>query len=111
MVFYFWNKVAGTTEVAIGAVPGVHFWFSRETIRRLYDYVFTTRACQMAIMKVRADNHTLLRQMHAFGCKLTWVERLYGRDADGVICTYTAEAWAASRFNRSPVALQQKDAA
>jgi RimJ/RimL family protein N-acetyltransferase len=110
IVFYFWNRKAGTTEVAIAARPGARNWFSRETIFRLDDYVFTTRGCQMAIMRVRADNHALLRQMHAFGCKLTLVERLYGRDADGVLCTYTAEQWSASRFNR-PAAMQQKDAA
>jgi hypothetical protein len=111
IVFYFWNQKAGTTEVAIGARPTARGWFSRETIFRLYDYVFGTRGCQMAIMRVRADNLGLLRQMHAFGCTLITVPRLYGREDDGVLCTYTAEAWAASRFNRPPQQLQQEKAA
>jgi len=110
IVFYFWNQKAGTTEVAIAAVPAARHWFSRETIFRLYDYVFTTRGCQMAIMRVRADNLGLLRQMKAFGCRLTPFERMYGHDADGVFCTYTAEAWAASKFNRPPQLQQEKAA-
>jgi hypothetical protein len=110
IVFYFWNQKAGTTEVAIGARPAARGWFSRETIFRLYDYVFGTRGCQMAIMRVRADNPGLLRQMHAFGCTLITVPRLYGREDDGVICTFTAEQWSSSKFNR-PAAMQQSEAA
>ena len=110
MVFYHWNKVAGTTEVAIAAVPGVSFWFSRETIYRLYDYAFRTRDCQMVIVRVRADNRRLLRQLDTFGYAFAPIARLYGRDMDGVICTYTAEQWAANRFNRLP-AVQHSEAA
>jgi hypothetical protein len=110
IVFYHWIKTAGTTEVAIAGRTGFR-WFSRETIFRLYDYAFTARACQMVIMKVRADNRSLLCQMKAFGCKTTPVERLYGRADDGVICTYTVEQWAASKFNRPPVARPQEEAA
>jgi hypothetical protein len=109
IVFYHWIKTAGTTEVAIAGRTGFR-WFSRETIFRLYDYVFGTRGCQMAIMRVRADNPGLLRQMHAFGCTLITVPRLYGREDDGVICTFTAEQWSSSKFNR-PAAMQQSEAA
>jgi hypothetical protein len=64
----------------------------------------------MVKMQVLANNLSLLRQLHAFGCTLITVPRLYGREDDGVICTFTAEQWAASRFNR-PLAQQQEKAA
>jgi RimJ/RimL family protein N-acetyltransferase len=110
IVFYFWNQKAGTTEVAIAGRTGTH-WFSRETIFRLYDYAFTTRACQMVIVRARADNRSLLRQLDTFGYSFAPIARLYGRNDDGVICTYTAEQWNESRFNRPPPQPQQEKAA
>jgi len=110
IVYYNWNQRADTVEIAIAARPSARGWFSRETIFRLYDHAFVALGCQMAIMRVRADNLSLLRQMHAFGCALITVPRLYGRQDDGVICTYTAEQWGASRFNRPPQLQQEKAA-
>jgi RimJ/RimL family protein N-acetyltransferase len=110
IVYYNWNQRSGTVDIAIAARPTARGWFSRETIRRLYDHAFLGLGCQMVKMQVLASNLSLLRQMHAFGCTLITVPRLYGRDDDGVLCTFTAEAWAQSRFNRT-VALQQSEAA
>ena len=110
IVFYNWNTHAGTVDIAAAARPG-HPWFSRETMRHAFGYAFGKLRCQMAVMRVLASNLSLLRQMHAFGCALITVPRLYGRDDDGVICTYTAEQWASSKFNRPPPQLQQEKAA
>ena len=80
IVYYHWNQRAGTVEIAIAARPGARGWFSRETIRRLYGHAFDALGCQMVNMQVHADNLGLLRQMHAFGCTLIPVPRLYGRE-------------------------------
>lgn len=103
IVFYNWNRRAGTVDIAAAARTG-HPWFSRETMRRALDHAFGKLNCQMVVMRVLANNLSLLRQLKAFGCKLTTLERMYGREDDGVICTYTAEQWAVSRFNRPPEA-------
>jgi RimJ/RimL family protein N-acetyltransferase len=107
IVYYNWNMAAGTIEMAAAARPGA-FWFSRETIQRAFAFVFPT--CQMVKMQVLADNEILLAQLAKFGFAFVPVRRLYGRDRDGVIATYTDDDWAASRYNR-PTAIQQKDAA
>jgi RimJ/RimL family protein N-acetyltransferase len=107
VVFYNWNQRAGTVDIAAAARTG-HRWVSRETLRRALGYAFAGLRCQMVVMRVLASNLSLLRQLRAFGCDLIHVPRLYGRDDDGVICTYTAEAWASSRFNRpSPAQLSE----
>lgn len=96
IVFYHWNKVSGTTEMAIGALPGGR-WVSRETLNRMYAYAFGTRGCQMLITRVRADNPGLLNQLRLFDYKLIEVPRLYGRHCDGVLATYTVDDWVNSR--------------
>jgi RimJ/RimL family protein N-acetyltransferase len=109
IVYYNWNQRAGTVDIAAAARPSAR-WVSRETLHRALGHAFDGLHCQMVVMRVLASNLSLLRQMHAFGCTLITVPRLYGRADDGVICTYTVEQWGASRFNR-PAAAQQKEAA
>ena len=92
-VYYFWNKRNATIEVAAGALPGV-VWFTRETMRRMAAFAFNRCGCQMAIMRVRAEDERLLGQLARFGCMFVAVPRLYGRDSDGVMALLTAEAYA-----------------
>jgi len=109
ILFYNWNPAAGTIEMAAAALPGA-YWFSRETIRRAFGFAFSYPGCQMVKMQVLADDDRLLHQLSGFGFDRIFVPRLYGRDRDGVLCTFTDDDWAASRFNRLPD-LRQKDAA
>jgi len=109
IVYYDWSVPAGTLYMAAAARRGT-FWFSRETIRRAFSFAFDHRRCQMVIMRVRADDARLLEQLALFGFGFVTVPRLYGRERDGVIATFTAEDWAESRFNR-PAATQQREAA
>jgi RimJ/RimL family protein N-acetyltransferase len=93
VVYYYWNKRNGTIEVAAGALPG-RIWFTRETMRRMADYAFTTCGCQMAIMRVREEDERLLAQLARFGCAFVKVPRLYGRDSDGVMCLLADDEYA-----------------
>ena len=94
IVYYFWNKKNGTIEIAAAALPGVR-WFTRETIRRALDFAFMQCRCQLVIMRVRGQDERLLYQLARFGCTFIALPRLYGRDADGVMCLLTDDAWAA----------------
>lgn len=47
----------------------------------------------MAIMRVRADNERLLRQLAAAGFTFIKIPRLFGRDEDGIFCRLTLEDW------------------
>jgi hypothetical protein len=93
IVYYNWNKKNGTIEVAVGALPGV-VWFTRETMKRMAEFAFKRCGCQMAIMRVRAEDERLLGQLARFGCMFVAIPRLYGRDSDGVMALLTAEAYA-----------------
>jgi len=110
IVFYDHSRPAGTVNIAAAARPSAHFWFSRETMRHAMGYAFDVLRCQMVVFRVLANNLGLLRQLHAFGCAPILVPRMYGRQDDGVICTYTAEQWVASRYYKNGIA-KQKDAA
>lgn len=92
-VYYYWNKKNGTIEIATAALPNT-VWFTRLTLRHMAEFAFKKCDCQMAIMRVRADNEPLLHQLKRFGCEFIKVPRLYGRSVDGVMCLLTAEAYA-----------------
>ena len=99
IVFFNHIPPAGTIEIAIAAYPGTR-WLTRETMHHMASHTLGTHGCQMVIMRVRADDLLVLRQLKLFGFSMTPIARLYGRNDDGMFCTYTAEQWAESRFNR-----------
>jgi len=79
-------------------VPGTN-WLSRRTVQVMYDYPFYGVGCQMVIKTTMADNEIVLRIMAAIGFTLHYIERLGGRDRDGVVGTLTVEQWEASKYN------------
>ena len=99
MVYHEYQPEAGTIEMSGAALPGRQ-WLSRETIRRMYTYPFNQLGCQMVIMRVRADDLQLLRQLKALNYSFTVLPRLLGRDKDAVICLLTYEDWIASKFQK-----------
>jgi RimJ/RimL family protein N-acetyltransferase len=98
LVYTNWNPDAGTIEISGAAINPR--WLSRETLRRMFGYPFNEVHCQMVVMRVLATNERLLRQLAAYGFNFVEVKRLFGREHDGVICTLTAEDWAANKFNK-----------
>ena len=98
LVYRNWCPETGTIEISGGAVPGTN-WLSRRTINVMYDYPFYVCGCQMVIKTTMADNAIVLRIMAAVGFSLRTVERLGGRDRDGVLGTLTQEQWEASPYN------------
>ena len=98
LVYRNWCPEVGTIEISGAALPGTN-WLSRRTIQIMYDYPFYTVGCQMVIKTTMADNEIVLRIMAAIGFTLHYIERLGGRDRDGVVGTLTQEQWELSKYN------------
>ena len=109
LVYYWHNPVSGTIEMAAAALRG-RYWLSRAIVERAFNHAFGRRGCQMVIMRVRADNGPLLKRLAAFGFDRYHIPRLYGRNADGVICTLTIDQWAVHPLNRHRAQRQQEAA-
>ena len=86
-------------------------WLSLQTIRRMFEYPFLEVGCQMVVMRVRADNERLLRQLAQADFAFMLVPRLFGRDVDGVLCTLTDDAWRGNKFSRRFYRNEVKEAA
>jgi RimJ/RimL family protein N-acetyltransferase len=110
IVFHNYHPEAGVMEMTVAALPGSR-WVTRETLRRIHQFVFEQCACQMLMAVVPADNEALLRQPAQFGCMLVRIPRLLGRDRDAVLCLLTAEAWEATKFNKRAASVALKEAA
>lgn len=111
LVYHNLDDAAGVIEISGAALPGYQ-WATRETLRMLHQYPFRQCGCQMVVMRVAADNERLLRQLLALGYELIAFPRLFGREADGVLCRLTDDVWAANkiaqRLERREIDLRQQ---
>lgn len=87
----------GVMEMSAAALPGYR-WLTPTTLKVMYQFPFLQCGCQMVVMRTRADNEHILRQLAAFNYMLIPVPRLYGRHADGVVCLLTDDDWAANKI-------------
>jgi hypothetical protein len=108
-VYHRLSPEAGVMEISAAALPGQR-WLTRTTLNMVYHFPFVTCGCQMVIHTVRASHKHLLRPLAVLGCKMSTVERLFGRDEDGIVATLTDDKWAANKFN-ARTKLQQRRAA
>jgi RimJ/RimL family protein N-acetyltransferase len=97
LVYHKLNPEAGTIEISGAALPG-KFWATPQTLQLLHGYPFGQCGCQMVMMRVRASNERLLRQLKALGYIFIGVPRWFGRDDDGVLCLLTDEAWRSNKI-------------
>jgi hypothetical protein len=98
IVFHNYHPEAGVIEMTAAALPGSR-WMTRETLRRIHQFVFERCACQTLLLVVPADDEALLRQPAHLGFIFVRVPRLLGRDRDAILCLLTHEAWEASKFH------------
>jgi RimJ/RimL family protein N-acetyltransferase len=99
LVYHNYDPEAGVIEISGAALPGAH-WLTRETIKRMYTYPFHICGCQMVVQRTPSDDERLLYMLARYGYNFVTVERLFGRNRDGVVCTLTREAWEGNRYNR-----------
>ena len=102
IVFHDWQPHVGTIMLSGAGLPGLR-WFSRDTLAVAYDYAFGQLDCQMVMSCVPETEafDGLLLLLAKLGYAFVRVDRMYGRECAGIIATFTAEDWAASRFNRN----------
>ena len=55
LVYHEFNPDAGTIEISGAALPG-HYWMTRETLKRMYQYPFLGCRCQMVMQRVPAED-------------------------------------------------------
>lgn len=99
VVFHNYYPDAGVIEMSAAAVDPR--WLTRKMIRAMFGYIFDVIGCQMAVLRVSANNSVMLNIGKRFGFQSILIPRLRGRNEDEVILTYTDDQWRESRFNRS----------
>lgn len=99
VVYHNWEPDAGIIEISGAALPG-HYWCTRETIQRAYEYPFLQIGCQMVVQRNSAEDERLLRQLAALNYSFIRIPRMLGRDQDGVLCLLTYEDWLDNKFNK-----------
>ena len=108
-VYHNYDPEAEIIEMSGAAIPHRQ-WLTRATLARLYAYPFLELRCQMVVMRVPADNEYLLGILARYGYVFHRINRLFGHDRDGVVCTLTYEDWIDNKFNK-PRVEQMKEAA
>jgi RimJ/RimL family protein N-acetyltransferase len=109
LVYHNYDPEAATIEISGAAIDPR--WLTRTTLRLMHVYPFVDARCQMVVMRVSADNARLLRQLKALGYKRVTVERLFGRDRDGVVATLTDDVWKSRRIHQRVGLMQHQEAA
>jgi len=99
IVYHNYQPDADVVQMSGAALPG-HYWITRETMKRAYEYPFLGFGCQMVVNIVPADDARQLYMLSRFGYTFIPFPRLLGRERDGVICHLTREAWEASKFTK-----------
>lgn len=96
-VFHNYYPKEGVVEMSSAAISPK--WLCRRMLRTIFTYAFDMLECQMAVIRVSADNTRMLNIAKAFDFNLYTIPRLRGKLEDEVIGTYTVEQWRSSRFN------------
>ena len=98
LVYKNYQPELGTIEISAAALPETN-WYSRRTIQVMHEYPFDQCGCQMVIITTRADNLIVQRILGAIGYNFHYIERLAGRNQDGIVATLHDDQWAASKYN------------
>ena len=97
IVFYNWNPDTRVIEMSAAAVNPS--WLSRRTLNRIGDFVFHECGCQLLLVYVPENKVNVLRVLAAVGFSFTRIPRLFGRNADGVLCTLADDEWYDGRIS------------
>jgi hypothetical protein len=110
IVYHNYQPEFGTIELTGAALPKSN-WLTRETLWRMYEYPFQQLNVQMVTQLTPAENEVLLDQLARGGYMFTLYPRAFGRGRDGVICSFTREAWEQCKFMRWKQRQPAKEAA
>lgn len=96
VVFHNWNPETGVIEVSAASIDAR--WATRGVMRAVFEYIFQTAECQLAVARTGEDNKRTRRLWKALGATEYIIPRLRGRTASEAILTLTQEAWENSKF-------------
>lgn len=99
VVYHNVDPDAGVIEMSAGATD--RRWLRPAIIRRMFGIAFDVLGCQMAILRVAADNSNMCSIARRFGFSETIIPRMCGRDRDGALFCMTDDAWRAHRLYKS----------
>lgn len=97
-VYHDYDPQAGVIEVSMASID--KRWWSRAILYGLLSYPFYQLECQMVGSRISASDLPLRRMLKAYGFSEYIIPRLFGREADGAICTLTIEAWQGNGFHK-----------
>jgi hypothetical protein len=97
-VYHNYDPDAGVIELSCASLS--KRWFTRPVLYNLFAYPFLQIGCQMVCSRVSVKNAGLVRQKLAYGFTSHRIERLFGRDEDGIIFTLTKEQWMNNGFHK-----------
>jgi len=96
VVFHNWNPWAGTIELSAAATTAK--WLTRRIITQILAYPFIKCGCQMIMGQTEKNNRRDRRLMCGIGFSEQHIERLFGRDNDGILQTLTDDEWKAGVY-------------
>lgn len=97
--FHNWYPKDGVVEMTSASITSK--WLTRRMIRAIFNYAFGLLECQLVVMRVSANNSTMLNIGQRFGFNSYTIPRLRGRSEDEVIFTLTDDQWRDSKFKRN----------
>lgn len=98
VVFHNWCPEHGVIELSAAATS--KRWVTRPVIKAVMGYAFDEAECQMIVSQMDMSNDAPRALWRGLGATEYVIPRLRGKDADGVLATFTDDAWRSSRFNR-----------
>lgn len=103
MVYHDFNPEAGLIEISGAATD--RRWLQRHVLKEMFAYPFEKAGVQMVVMRVSAkrEQRHLHRMLKSYGFKGHIIQRLYGRDEDGIVFTLTDDDWRSNKFNRGSI--------
>ena len=100
VVYHNIDADAGVIELSSGAID--RNWLRPAVIRRMFGIAFDVLGCQLAIIRVSADNLNMCGIARRFGFSEITIPRMCGRDRDGVLFQMTDDMWRAHRLYMPP---------
>lgn len=91
VAYHDWHPREGVIEMTVAAVSPR--WLTKPVLKRLFGFPFQQLGCQLVVWRVSARNAHVLDLARRQGFSLYQIPRMLGRHEDGVVCTYTDDAW------------------
>lgn len=96
VVFHNWCPEHGVIEMS--AAAETKRWVTRPVIRAALGYAFDEVGCQMVVSQMDLNNEAPRALWRGLGATEYVIPRLRGKNADGVLATFTDDAWRQSKF-------------